>query len=70
MNKVKELYKQEPNLRGLVLDLRNDPGGLLDSAVAISAAFLPESALISHRARAPAGTPDSGARQRTFSGVY
>ncbi len=41
-NKVTEIYKQEPNLKGLVLDLRNDPGGLLDAAVAISAAFLPE----------------------------
>jgi carboxyl-terminal processing protease len=41
-HKVQEIYKQEPNLKGLVLDLRNDPGGLLDSAVAISAAFLPE----------------------------
>ena len=40
--KVDEIYKQEPNLKGLVLDLRNDPGGLLDAAVAISAAFLPE----------------------------
>ncbi len=35
------LFKQNPNLKGLVLDLRNDPGGLLDAAVAISAAFLP-----------------------------
>lgn len=34
------LFKQNPNLKGLVLDLRNDPGGLLDAAVAISAAFL------------------------------
>ncbi|MBC7705105.1 MAG: S41 family peptidase [Rhodoferax sp.] len=40
--KVEEIYKQEPNLKGLVLDLRNDPGGLLDAAVAVSAAFLPE----------------------------
>jgi len=39
--KVEELYKQDPNLKGLVLDLRNDPGGILDGAVAISAAFLP-----------------------------
>ena len=39
--KLEELYKQEPNLKGLVLDLRNDPGGLLEGAVAISAAFLP-----------------------------
>jgi carboxyl-terminal processing protease len=42
VKKVEEIYKAEPNLKGLVLDLRNDPGGLLDSAVAISAAFLPE----------------------------
>jgi carboxyl-terminal processing protease len=41
VRKVDELYKQDPNLKGLVLDLRNDPGGLLDAAVALSAAFLP-----------------------------
>jgi len=41
------LYKQnkEP-LKGLVLDLRNDPGGLLNGAVGVSAAFLPENALV------------------------
>lgn len=42
VRKVDELYKQDPKLKGMVLDLRNDPGGLLDAAVAISAAFLPE----------------------------
>ena len=41
VRKAEEIYKQDPNLKGLVLDLRNDPGGLLDAAVAISAAFLP-----------------------------
>jgi len=40
--KLEEIYKADPQLKGLVLDLRNDPGGLLDAAVAISAAFLPE----------------------------
>ena len=40
--KLQDIYKREPNLKGLVLDLRNDPGGLLDAAVAVSAAFLPE----------------------------
>jgi carboxyl-terminal processing protease len=44
--KVEEIYKQEPNLKGLVLDLRNDPGGLLDAAVAVSAAFLPENVTV------------------------
>ena len=44
--KVEEVYKLEPNMKGLVLDLRNDPGGLLDAAVAISAAFLPENVTV------------------------
>ena len=42
---VATLYKQGP-LKGLVLDLRNDPGGLLYGAVAISSAFLPDKALV------------------------
>ncbi|MBE7941388.1 MULTISPECIES: S41 family peptidase [Ramlibacter] len=44
--KIEEMYKQEPNMKGLVLDLRNDPGGLLDAAVAVSSAFLPENAVV------------------------
>ena len=39
------LFKQGP-VKGLVLDLRNDPGGLLHGAVAISAAFLPNKTLV------------------------
>lgn len=44
--KVEEIYKADPQLKGLVLDLRNDPGGLLDAAVALSAAFLPENVTV------------------------
>jgi carboxyl-terminal processing protease len=44
--KLEEMYKQDPNLKGLVLDLRNDPGGLLNAAVAISATFLPENVTV------------------------
>ncbi len=44
---IQEVYKQNNgNLKGLVLDLRNDPGGLLNAAVAVSAAFLPKDTLI------------------------
>src|ERR1017187_110302 len=44
--KLQDLYKQDPNIKGVVLDLRNDPGGLLEGAVAISAAFLPADSVI------------------------
>ncbi len=44
--KLDEIYKQEPQLKGLVLDLRNDPGGLLEASVAISAAFLPKNVTV------------------------
>jgi carboxyl-terminal processing protease len=46
VRKLEEIYKQEPNLKGLVLDLRNDPGGLLEASVAISAAFLPADTVV------------------------
>lgn len=48
-----DLYK-DGALKGLVLDLRNDPGGLLNSAVGVAAAFLPPRALVtSTDGRAP-----------------
>ncbi len=42
---IERLYKQG-ELKGLVLDLRNDPGGLLNSAIGVSAAFLPDNAKV------------------------
>ena len=42
---LKDMYKQG-DLKGLVLDVRSDPGGLLNQAVAVSAAFLPKDALV------------------------
>ena len=42
---LKEFYAKG-DLKGLVLDVRSDPGGLLNQAVAVSAAFLPKDALV------------------------
>jgi carboxyl-terminal processing protease len=39
------------NLRGLVLDLRNNPGGLLDQAVQVADDFLDQGEIVSTRAR-------------------
>jgi carboxyl-terminal processing protease len=44
--KISALYAQDPNIKGLVLDLRNDPGGVLPGAIGVSAAFLPKDVAI------------------------
>lgn len=41
-----EKLNGEKPLKGLILDLRNDPGGLLHGAVGVAAAFLPADALV------------------------
>ncbi len=44
---LKSLHDQNKGpFKGLVLDLRNNPGGLLDTAVGVSAAFLPKNDLV------------------------
>jgi len=45
-NKLAALARAEPELKGVVLDLRNDPGGLLQGAIGVAAAFLPKNAEI------------------------
>jgi carboxyl-terminal processing protease len=40
-----------PRLKGYILDLRNDPGGLLDQAVSVSSAFLAGGEIVSIRGR-------------------
>jgi carboxyl-terminal processing protease len=42
---LKELKSTGP-LRGVILDLRDNPGGLLDMAVEVVSAFVPESSLV------------------------
>src|SRR3546814_16342713 len=39
------------NLHGILLDLRNNPGGLLDQAVAVSDDFLDQGEIVSTRGR-------------------
>jgi carboxyl-terminal processing protease len=44
--KLGALYAQDPKIKGLVLDIRNDPGGLLPGAIGVSAAFLPKDKVV------------------------
>ena len=42
LSKYLDELAKDGHLEGLVLDLRNDPGGLLQAAIGVSAAFLPK----------------------------
>ncbi len=46
----------QKNLKGFVLDLRNNPGGLLEEAVAVSDLFLNQGEIVSTRSRNPSET--------------
>ena len=53
LEKAVARLKEEVELRGLVLDLRNNPGGLLDQSVGVADAFLNSGEVVSTRARRP-----------------
>ncbi|MDX5330958.1 MAG: S41 family peptidase, partial [Caulobacteraceae bacterium] len=46
-----ELRAANPRMKGLILDLRNNPGGLLDQAVGLSDLFLEGGEIVSQRGR-------------------
>ncbi len=53
--------------KSLVLDLRNDPGGLLHSAIGVSAAFLPHNTLV---VSTDGRTPDAKRKYETVAADY
>jgi carboxyl-terminal processing protease len=50
---IKDLQAKNPKMKGLILDLRKNPGGLLDQAVGISSLFLDGGEVVSQRGRDP-----------------
>lgn len=50
---IKSLRTQKPGMKGLVLDLRNNPGGLVDQAVEVSSDFLDGGEVVTSRGRDP-----------------
>jgi carboxyl-terminal processing protease len=65
LNRAMEKLKAEigADLKGVILDLRNNPGGLLDQAVAVSDAFLERGEIVSTRSRKRADTQRFNARE-------
>ncbi len=56
------------DIQGYVLDLRNNPGGLLDQAIAVSDAFLDRGEIVSTRSRKPEDTQRFNAREGDMAG--
>ncbi|BDT56973.1 peptidase S41 [Massilia varians] len=67
--KAKLLYAENPEIKGLVLDLRNDPGGLLPGAIGVSAAFLPqpEQLIVSTKGQLPDSNQQFYGRREFYS---
>ncbi|MGH6865229.1 MAG: S41 family peptidase [Methyloceanibacter sp.] len=62
-NAIEDLKKQlGSNLKGYIVDLRNNPGGLLDQAISVSDAFLDQGAIVLTRGRNLEETQRSNAR--------
>jgi carboxyl-terminal processing protease len=60
---VESLDKQiGPNIKGFVIDLRNNPGGLLDQAIAVSDDFLEQGAIVLTKGRNNEETQRANAR--------
>jgi carboxyl-terminal processing protease len=53
IDKIREISKNKPNMTGYILDLRNNPGGLLSQAIKISDAFLDSGEIVSTKGRDP-----------------
>ncbi|MBM5786538.1 MAG: S41 family peptidase [Pelagibacterales bacterium] len=51
IDKIKEQVKKKPDLTGFILDLRNNPGGLLSQAIKVSDAFLESGEIVSTKGR-------------------
>ena len=48
---IRELFKESNAMEGLVLDLRNNPGGELQSAIGVSDLFIDQGVIVKTRAR-------------------
>ena len=63
-----DLRAKNPKMKGLILDLRNNPGGLLDQAVGISDLFLEGGEIVSQRGRDPRDVERYNARTGDMTG--
>lgn len=46
LKEVLDKFKKDSNIQGIILDLRNNPGGLLDSAIEVTSKFIKEGPVV------------------------
>ncbi|WP_293907848.1 S41 family peptidase [Phenylobacterium sp.] len=63
-----EMKAKNPHIKGVILDLRNNPGGLLDQAVGVSDLFLEGGEIVSQRGRDPRDVERYNARPGDITG--
>ena len=63
-----DVRAKNPKAKGLILDLRNNPGGLLDQAVSVSDMFLEGGEIVSQRGRDPRDVERYNARPGDITG--
>ncbi|MBP7774787.1 S41 family peptidase [Candidatus Woesebacteria bacterium] len=51
LSAIEQIQKERKNIKGIVLDLRNDPGGFFDEAINIASDFIPSGVVVSQKGR-------------------
>lgn len=65
---ISALESKDPALKGLIVDLRDNPGGLLDQAVKVADLFLEKGKIVSIKGREQQGSEDYSAHPDPFAG--
>lgn len=48
---IQDIQKQDPKIAGIILDMRNNPGGFLDGAVDVSSEFIRDGVIVTQKGR-------------------
>ncbi len=65
---IEELYEENDELKGIVLDLRNNPGGILQASVAVVDAFVSQGRIVYTQGRLEGNDMSFSANRKTVAG--
>ena len=67
-HEIEELYAENKDLKGMVLDLRNNPGGVLQASVAVVDSFISEGLIVSTKGRLERTDMEFSATRKNVAG--